>query len=172
MYFKIRKFTSQNLVYQAAVFCVKNAPKVTYESLRFEKIFRGLYPRTPVKKGRELGHEEGIKEGWGGKGEDRGRGRGRERKEGRGGEGRGGEGRGGEGREEIGAPSLQARAPCFPWAGYGPGALLTRCTISGSIVGLHAKRCQNFSIQHFVKKRDVVVQFIANPCFLKRRRYK
>jgi hypothetical protein len=53
VYFKIRKFTSQNLVYQAAVFCVRNAPKVTYERLRFEKFFRGLYPRTPVKKGRE-----------------------------------------------------------------------------------------------------------------------
>jgi hypothetical protein len=53
MYFKIQKFTSQNLVYQAAVFCVGNAPKVTYERLRFENFFRGLYPRTPVKKGRE-----------------------------------------------------------------------------------------------------------------------
>jgi hypothetical protein len=85
MYFKIRKFTSQNLVYQAAVFCVGNAPKVTYERLRFEKFFRGLYPRTPVKKGRED-----------------------MRKERRGGEG------------ESSAPSLQASAPRFPWAGYGP----------------------------------------------------
>jgi hypothetical protein len=91
MYFKIRKFTSQNLVYQAAVFCVKNAPKVTYERLRFEKFFRGLYPRTPVKKGREDMRKE-LKKG----------GEGRERIEG-GGEGgkgrRGGEGREGEGRE-------------------------------------------------------------------------
>jgi hypothetical protein len=53
MYFKIQKFTSQSLVYQAAVFWVRNAPKVTYERLRFEKFFRGLYPRTPIKKGRE-----------------------------------------------------------------------------------------------------------------------
>jgi hypothetical protein len=87
MYFKIRKFTSQNLVYQAAVFCVKNAPKVTYERLRFEKFFRGLYPRTPVKKGREDMRKE-LKKG----------GEGRERIEGGGGRGRK-EGRGGEGRE-------------------------------------------------------------------------
>jgi hypothetical protein len=49
MYFKLQKFTSQNLVNQAAVFCVKNALKVTYEHLRFENFFRGLYPRTLVK---------------------------------------------------------------------------------------------------------------------------
>jgi hypothetical protein len=76
MYFKIRKFTSQNLVYQAAVFCVRNAPKVTYERLRFEKFFRGLYPRTPVKKGREdMRKERRVGR--------EGRGRGRERKGGK-----------------------------------------------------------------------------------------
>jgi hypothetical protein len=72
MYFRLQKFTSQNLVYQAAIFCVRNALKVTYEHLRFEKIFRGLYPRAPVKRGGRT---------WGGK-------------EGKGGEGRGGKGRG------------------------------------------------------------------------------
>jgi hypothetical protein len=48
MYFKVQKFTSQNLLNQAAVFCVRNALKVIYEHLRFENFFRG-YPRTPVK---------------------------------------------------------------------------------------------------------------------------
>jgi hypothetical protein len=107
MHFKIQKFTSQNLVYQAAVFCVRNAPKVTYERLKFENFFRGLYPRTIVKKVKEDMRRERRVEG-------------RER----GGEGRGRQGEGGkgrrEGREESGAPSLQASAPCFPWAGYGP----------------------------------------------------
>jgi hypothetical protein len=69
MYFKIQKFTSQNLVYQAAVFCVRNAPKVTYERLRFEKFFRGYTP-DPVKKGREHTRRErrGGEAGIGGKG--------------------------------------------------------------------------------------------------------
>jgi hypothetical protein len=59
MYFKLQKFTSQNLVNQAAVFYVRNSLKVIYEDLRFENFFRGLYPRTPVKRrGRT----------WGGKG--------------------------------------------------------------------------------------------------------
>jgi hypothetical protein len=53
MHFKLRKLTSLNLVNQAAVLCVRNALEVTYEHLRFEKFFRGLYPRTPVKRGRE-----------------------------------------------------------------------------------------------------------------------
>jgi hypothetical protein len=79
MYFKIQKFTSQNLVYQAAVFCVRNAPKVTYERLRFEKFFRGLYPGPPLKRG---GRTRGGK---GGGGRERG---GREREGKEGGEGR------------------------------------------------------------------------------------
>jgi hypothetical protein len=58
MYFKVQKFTSQNLLNQAAVFCVRNALKVIYEHLRFENFSRGLYPRTPVEKG-EGGHGEG-----------------------------------------------------------------------------------------------------------------
>jgi hypothetical protein len=52
MYFKVQKFTSQNLLNQAAVFCVRNALKVIYEHLRFEIFFRRLYPGPPLK-GRE-----------------------------------------------------------------------------------------------------------------------
>jgi hypothetical protein len=64
MYFKLQKFTSQNVVNQAAVFCVRNALKVIYEHLRFEKKFSGVVPRTPVKRGREdMGRER--KEGKG-----------------------------------------------------------------------------------------------------------
>jgi hypothetical protein len=59
-YFKLQKFTSQNLVYQAAVFYVTNALKVTYEHLRFDKIFRGYTPG-PRQNGEE-GHRDG-KEG-------------------------------------------------------------------------------------------------------------
>jgi hypothetical protein len=51
MYFNVQKFTSQNLLNQAAVFCVRNALKVIYEHLRFENFSRGLYPRTPLKGG-------------------------------------------------------------------------------------------------------------------------
>jgi hypothetical protein len=50
MYFKPQKFTSQNLVNQAAVFYVRNALKVVYEHLRFENFFPGVVPRTPVKR--------------------------------------------------------------------------------------------------------------------------
>jgi hypothetical protein len=60
MYFKLQKFTSQNLVYKAAVFCVRNALKVTYEHLRFEKFSGGYTPGPPLKG--EGGHREG-KEG-------------------------------------------------------------------------------------------------------------
>jgi hypothetical protein len=60
MYFKLQKFTSQNLVYQAAVFFVRNVLKVTNGHLRFEKFFRRLYPGPPLEG--EGGHREG-KEG-------------------------------------------------------------------------------------------------------------
>jgi hypothetical protein len=63
MYFKLQKFTSQNLVNQAAVFCVRNALKVVYEHLRFENFFPGVVPPDPPLKG-EGGHAEG-KEGSG-----------------------------------------------------------------------------------------------------------
>jgi hypothetical protein len=84
MYFNIQKFTSQNLVYQAAVFCVRNAPKVINERLRFEKNFSGVIPRTPVKKGREdmrrerrggEGGRRGIREREGREGKEGGEGR-------------------------------------------------------------------------------------------------
>jgi hypothetical protein len=89
MYFRLQKFTSQNLVNQAAVLCVRNALKVTYEHLRFEKFFRGLYPRNPVKQG---GRTRG------GKGRE-GRGSGQRRK----GEG-GKEGKEGRGRKGMEPP--------------------------------------------------------------------
>jgi hypothetical protein len=93
-YFKLQKFTSQNPVYQAAVFYVRNSLKVTYEHLRFEKFFRG-YTLDPVKTGREdiemerKGRHGGQEEG-GRRGVRQGE-EGKERK---------------EGREESGAPSL------------------------------------------------------------------
>jgi hypothetical protein len=96
MYFKIQKFTSQNLVYQAAVFCVGNAPKVTYERLRFENFFQGLYPGPPLKKGG--GNEEG-KEGWG------------EEREG---------GKGRRGGKRVVPPRFKLVPTRIPWAGYGP----------------------------------------------------
>jgi hypothetical protein len=61
MYFKLQKFTSQKLVNQAAVFYVRNALKVVYEHLWFEQFFRGLYPRTPVKRGGHGERKEGRK---------------------------------------------------------------------------------------------------------------
>jgi hypothetical protein len=65
MYFKVQKFTSQNLLNQAAVFCVRNALKVIYEHLRFENFSRGLFPRTPLKEGgRTWGGKEGEGREW------------------------------------------------------------------------------------------------------------
>jgi hypothetical protein len=101
MHFKIQKFTSQNLVYQAAVFCVRNAPKVTSERLRFQKFSGGYKPGPPLKRGEDMrrerrGGERREREGRGCR-EREGR---EERKEGR--------------REESGAPSLQASALPLP----------------------------------------------------------
>jgi hypothetical protein len=62
MYFKLQKLTSQNLVNQAAVFCVRNALKVVYEHLRFENFFRELYPRNPVKRRGRTWRGKGWKE--------------------------------------------------------------------------------------------------------------
>jgi hypothetical protein len=45
------------MVNQAAVFCVRIALKVTYEHLRFEKFFRGLYPGPPLKGREDMGRE-------------------------------------------------------------------------------------------------------------------
>jgi hypothetical protein len=39
---------------QAAVICVRNALKVTYEHLRFEKFFQALYPGPPLKGGGKI----------------------------------------------------------------------------------------------------------------------
>jgi hypothetical protein len=77
------KFTGKNLVNQAAVFCVKNALKLTSDHLRLETISRGLYPRTPELRGEGRGQKK--REDRGGKGEER---------EGKEGEGKEGEGRG------------------------------------------------------------------------------
>jgi hypothetical protein len=64
MYFKPQKFTSQNLVNQAAVFYVRNALKVVYEHLRFENFFSGGCTPGPPLKG-EGGHGEGKgRQGW------------------------------------------------------------------------------------------------------------
>jgi hypothetical protein len=96
MHFKIQKFTSQNLVYQAAVFCVRNAPKVTYERLKFENFFRGLHPRTIVKKGKEDMRRE---------------------RRGRGGRGRGRQGEGGKGRrggKRVVPPRFKLVPPPLP----------------------------------------------------------
>jgi hypothetical protein len=59
MYFKVQKFTSQNLLNQAAVFYVRNALEVIYEHLRFENFSRGCTPGPPLKG--EGGHGEGRK---------------------------------------------------------------------------------------------------------------
>jgi hypothetical protein len=61
MYFKLQKLTSQNLVNQAAVFCFRNALKVIYEHLRFEKISGGYTPGPPLKgKGGKGGERRGL----------------------------------------------------------------------------------------------------------------
>jgi hypothetical protein len=65
MYFKLQKLTSQNLINQAAVFCVRNALKVIYEHLRFEKFSGGHTSEGEGRKGmgkegiRDTGGEEG-----------------------------------------------------------------------------------------------------------------
>jgi hypothetical protein len=62
----------KNLVNQAAVFCVKNALKLTSDHLRLEKIFRGYNHPTPEGRGEKKGEDRG------GKGEEReGKGEGR-----------------------------------------------------------------------------------------------
>ena len=69
-------------------FCIQNALKLTYEHMRFQKFFRGLYPRTPVSRG-----ASSKSAGKGAYNAGRGEGRGREGGEGRKGE-RGGAGEG------------------------------------------------------------------------------
>ena len=55
----------KNLAHKGVNFEAPNALKLTYEHLDFQKKFRGLYPRTPVKRERK---EEG--EGKGGEPDD------------------------------------------------------------------------------------------------------
>jgi hypothetical protein len=83
-------------VFQIVGFSFINDLKCTYTCIsNFNIFFQGLYPRTPIIKGRGgKGGDRGEGKGGEGKGKE---GRGRERGEGEGGEER--EGRGGEERE-------------------------------------------------------------------------
>jgi hypothetical protein len=63
MYFKPQKFTSQNLVNQAAVFYVRNALKVVCEHLRFKHFFRGCIPGPPLKGEGGHGREKEGRDG-------------------------------------------------------------------------------------------------------------
>jgi hypothetical protein len=83
---EFQSYQAKNVIILMQHFCLQNALKLTYEHLRFQKFFRGLYPRTPASRGASSNSA----------------GRGAYNAEGRGGEGRGGEGRGGEGREGKG----------------------------------------------------------------------
>jgi len=53
----------KTLVHKGVNFEAPNALKLTYEHLQFQKNFRGLYPRTPVKRGGEGRGEEEEREG-------------------------------------------------------------------------------------------------------------
>jgi hypothetical protein len=64
VYFKLQKLTSQNLVNQAAVFCVRNALKVIYDHLRFENFSEG-YTLDPGKGEGRKGRTEGKRRGLG-----------------------------------------------------------------------------------------------------------
>ena len=88
-------------------FCIQNALKLTYEHMRFQRFFRGLYPRTPVSRGASSNSA--------GKGAyNAGRGEGRGEKEGR--ERRGkGEQRGGECNGATAPPIFElCTRPCHP----------------------------------------------------------
>jgi len=45
----------KKLVHKGVNFEAQNALKLTYEQLKFQKNFRGLYPGPPLKGGRERG---------------------------------------------------------------------------------------------------------------------
>jgi hypothetical protein len=50
MYLKMKKITSMKpSLYRYGISCPKGSK--THEHLRFQKFFRGLYPRTPVSRG-------------------------------------------------------------------------------------------------------------------------
>jgi len=59
---EIRKFCSKNLVHKGVNFEVQNAVKTHTRAPLISKNFRGLYPRTPVKRGGE-GREGRAREG-------------------------------------------------------------------------------------------------------------
>jgi hypothetical protein len=110
-------------VFRSVDFCVQNELKFTYVHLQFQKFFRGLYPRTPVKKGR--GREGGEGPGRRGRKGEKGRGwetgkeeerqgeRPREGGEGTGERDRAGEGREGERGREAGREVKGSLAPTF-----------------------------------------------------------
>jgi len=52
---EIRKFCSKNLVHKGVNFEAQNAQTHPQAPLISKKKFRGLYPRTPVKRGRGKG---------------------------------------------------------------------------------------------------------------------
>jgi hypothetical protein len=59
---EIQKFRTRNPAIQGMDFCVKNALKLTYEHLGYQKILRGLRPLYP-RGGEGRGGKRG---GWGG----------------------------------------------------------------------------------------------------------
>ena len=56
---KIRSFHGYSLLFLTARFGGQNALKLTYEHLRFQIFFRGLYPRTPFQGEPRLTRREG-----------------------------------------------------------------------------------------------------------------
>ena len=56
---EIGKFCSKNLVHKGVNFEVQNAVKTHTRASLISKNFRGLYPRTPVKRGREKDERDG-----------------------------------------------------------------------------------------------------------------
>jgi hypothetical protein len=56
-------------MYETIAFCSQNPLKFTYVHIRFQKLFRGLYPRTPINRGGAERGEGGRRrrEGWEGR---------------------------------------------------------------------------------------------------------
>jgi hypothetical protein len=103
---EFQSYQAKNVIILMQHFCLQNALKLTYEHLRFQKFFRGLYPRTPASRGassNSAGRGAYNAEGRGGKGRGgEGRGRGGKGREGKGREGKGREGKGREGKGREG----------------------------------------------------------------------
>jgi hypothetical protein len=112
---EFQSYQAKNVIILMQHFCLQNALKLTYEHLRFQKFFRGLYPRTPASRGASSNSA----------------GRGAYNAEGRGGEGRGGEGRGREGKGREGKGRVDPHAVSYTppmmksWEIAWPHALLT-----------------------------------------------